>query len=121
MTSKAKRWLVAAAVAVTGAAGVFGFTGGAAMDGFDGAKWQAARGSEPKENPRAGMVKALKAHLRPGMARSEILGLLGPADWETPTSLTYDMGVTFPSIDYEAYVFQFDDSGKLKDHFVKRN
>ena len=96
---------------VAGAAALAAIGSGAALmadDGFDSAGWKQVRGSTARDNPRSAMVPALKTKLKPGMARAEVVDLLGQPETEKGGRLTYNLGVSTYGIDYEYYVIELD-------------
>lgn len=95
-------------------------SGGFAPHGFDAAHWQAQRGSEARDNPRAGMVGDLERLLRPGMTRAEVEALLGMPESQHEGRWIYDLGASPYGIDYEYYVIEFDDAGRLARHQFMR-
>ena len=87
---------------------------------FDKAAWIAAKEEPREDNPRFWMLKAVEAELKPGMSKDEVQMLLGPPDRGSANRFVYDLGYTFPSIDYQEYVIEFDDTGKLSRYLSKR-
>src|SRR5258708_38948647 len=87
--------------------------GGFAPHGFDAARWQAQRGSEARDNPRAGMVGDLERLLRPGMTRAEVAALLGMPESQTGRRWIHDLGARAYGADYEYYGIEVGDGGRL--------
>ena len=69
---------------------------------------------------RFGAALITRSDLGPMIDEQDVLALLGPPDRRNGDRLVYDLGYSFPSIDYEEYVFEFDASGQLTRHFSKR-
>lgn len=90
--------------------------------GFDSDKWKAAQqAGHARDNPRAGMVRELKAQLHPGMTKAEVIALLGQPDTEEkPGRFVYALGMAKFAVDYEYYVIEFDRDGKLARHFLEQ-
>jgi hypothetical protein len=63
--------------------------------------------------PRAGMWTEVRAVLQPGMARSEVLELLGPPDGQDEDTLRYGMGSSPFGIDPDYLTIHFDDDDRL--------
>ena len=112
-----------AVVALVILATAFGVVACGDSDGpptFDKAVWMAAKEEPLEDNPRLWMLRALEAELKPGMNKTEVQELLGPPDRGAANRFVYDLGYTFPSIDYQEYVIEFDDTGKLSRYLLKR-
>ena len=97
-------------------------TAGENTDGFDAALWQAQRGSAERDNPRLSMVGDLEAkHLEAGMTRQEVEALLGPADRvRADGAAVYNLGVSAFGVDWEAYVVEYGDDGRLTRFYQMR-
>jgi len=81
--------------------------------GFDAARWQAQRGSEARDNPRAGMLGDVMRLLKPSMTREAVRALLGAPESERDGRWSYDLGASPYGVDYEYLVIEFDDAGRL--------
>ncbi len=105
---------LAATLALAGCAGT-------APSRFDSAAWQAQRGAEPQQNRRGAMLPALQQALRPGMARDEVIALLGPPDRHDAAagSDVYELGVSGYGVDEAYYQLDYRD-GKLVEHRLQR-
>ena len=91
--------------------------------GFDGALWRAQHSSAALEqdNPRIEMVSTLNQDvLVPGMARDEILILLGPPEYQDREADYYELGRSPLGVDYEQLVIQYK-NGKLVQVAVQRS
>lgn len=91
-------------------------------DSFDASLWRAQHGSTERDNPRSGLVVALERdHLRAGMARSEVIALLGQPERQTARRDQYALGVSPYGIDYEYYVIDYDDNDRVATFSLKRS
>ena len=88
---------------------------------FDADVWKAQNSDAlEQENPRGGMVSALKRdHLEPGTERDEILGLLGPPELQEGETDFYELGRTPWGVSYERLALEYAD-GELVRAFVTR-
>lgn len=78
---------------------------------FDAETWKAQRGAAAGENQRGTMVDALEQAIHVGMARNEVIALLGEpdaTDADTQTD-TYELGVSPVGIDEEVYQIAYRD------------
>ena len=80
---------------------------------FDPAAWRAQAGSTARDNPRGAMVPLLDGRIQRGMARSDVLKLLGPPDAEEPGIESYNAGASPFGIDPEMYVVRYDRDGRV--------
>lgn len=95
---------------------------GVTHDDFDRALWHAQRGSTAFDNPRTGQVAALERdHLRPGMARAEVVALLGEPEVRNATGDRYALGVSPVGVDVEEYVVEYDADDRVVRYRVRRN
>lgn len=84
------------------------------MTQFDQQAWKAMQGSQVADNPRARMVKDLKAnHLKIGMTRAEVETILGEADRTRNGQYLYRLGMGRYSADYSYLALLYDDTGRL--------
>lgn len=91
-------------------------------DDFDRALWHAQRGSTAFDNPRTGQVAALERdHLRAGMARAEVIALLGEPEVRNARSDRYALGVSPVGVDVEEYVVEYDADDRVTGFRVRRN
>jgi hypothetical protein len=97
---------------------IFGF--GPIFGSFEPERWKAERGSDRRDNPRLFMINDLRRRLSPGMARSDVKALLGEPEAKTGNSYIYIIGVPPLSIDYEEFIIEFDDAGKLKKAYTQQ-
>jgi hypothetical protein len=77
---------------------------------FDAEVWKAQHGSDAleQENPRGEMVSALERdHLEPGTARSELLELLGPPEFQDGATDYYELGRTPWGVSYERLAIEY--------------
>ncbi len=83
---------------------------------FDARVWRAQAGSLNPDNPRGPMTSNLRRHhLRRGMARQEVVRLLGEDGGAGPHSLSYTLGAWSGfRIDYDTLDITFDASGRLE-------
>jgi len=89
--------------------------------GFDAALWRAQHGSDARDNPRSGLVPALEREvLRKGMSREEVREILGPPEGETPQRDVYELGASPVGVDYEQYVIEYDEEGKVLSFGLRR-
>ncbi len=91
-------------------------------DSFDAALWRAQYGNTVRDNPRSSLVVALERdHLRVGMARSQVIALLGEPERRTTRRDQYNLGVAPYGIDYEYYVIDYDDHDRVAAFSLKRS
>jgi hypothetical protein len=77
---------------------------------FDADVWRAQHNSDAleQENPRGEMVGALERdHLEPGTARTEILELLGPPEFQDGAIDYYELGRTPWGVSYERLAIEY--------------
>lgn len=89
---------------------------------FEAQAWRAQRGSTAHDNPRVFMVVPLErdGHLREGMARAEVLDLLGPPDRATARNDQYRLGASPVGVDYETYVIDYNEVDQVLRFQVRR-
>lgn len=89
---------------------------------FDAELWRAQRGSSALDNPRVGLVVVLERdHMRPGMSRAEVIGLLGEPDRRQPHSDHYRLGASPVGVDYETYVVEYDEQDRVRSFGIRRS
>lgn len=86
---------------------------------FDSSAWKSQRGAGAQQNQRGTMVASVEKAIHAGMARDEVIQLLGEPDnseaaTETSTD-TYELGVAQYGIDEEFYEIVYQD-GKVASH-----
>jgi hypothetical protein len=92
---------------------------------FEAQVWRAQRGSIEPMNPRGLMIRDLLAnHLSAGVARHEVVQLLGDPDWQgepgdSLPSITYVIGLYSGILDHEFLTLHFDADGKLVSAYVR--
>ncbi|WDS34957.1 hypothetical protein [Pseudoxanthomonas sp.] len=88
-------------------------------DTFDSNAWKAQRGVEFEKNQRVHMLSAMKKFIHVGMARQEIIALLGEPDYSdkdgTQSLDVYYMGIPEFSIDTQQYEIRYQ-NGKITSH-----
>ena len=83
---------------------------------FDKELWRTYLHSIDSDNPRGNMADDLrKNHLQRGMAKQEVLDLLGEPDFDKQAHVfKYNLGMwSGTRIDYDSLDIQFDSSGRL--------
>lgn len=91
-----------------------------AAEGFDGTKWKSLQGSRARDNPRAGMVSQVEERLKAGMTRAEVVQLLGTPEIDDDRRFTYSLGTSAFGVDYEYFIVEFDEEGRVLRHAVRR-
>ena len=84
---------------------------------FDSSTWKSQRGAAAQNNQRGQMVGTLDKVVRAGMARAEVIELLGEPDSSNiDTGVdTYELGVSDYGIDEEYFEIRYQD-GKVASH-----
>lgn len=89
---------------------------------FDSRLWQGQRGSNALDNPRVTLVIPLeRQHLKPGLPRTEVIKLLGEPDRQLPNSDHYKLGASPVGVDFETYVIDYDDQGRVLRYGIRRS
>lgn len=70
--------------------------------------------NDERSTVRHGMLDALERdHLRNGMLRQAVRQLLGPPDVQSAAADEYDLGRSPVGATYEAYVIEYDSTGRV--------
>ena len=118
---KQRWWRLAVAVALLAGLGTILMVN-SRKGAFDPELWQAQRGKDERHNPRGGMVvDLLQTHLRVGMSRLEVQRLLGEPDRRQELRDMYELGVSPYGIDFEYFVIDYDDAGKVTQLRINRS
>jgi len=115
-----KIWIGVCGAGVLLVLGAGGYMATTVAGEFDANRWKALRSSTARENPRAGMIGALKDRLRAGMTRDEVVALLGEPETKDGPRYVYAIGTSAFGVDYEYFVVEFDADGKVTRHMITR-
>jgi hypothetical protein len=80
---------------------------------FQTVKWSAEKDNCFGNNARAGMLEAARQQLKVGMPKQEVLQLFGPPDTSSQSSISYCLGRSTYSVDYENWQIFFDKKGQF--------
>ena len=90
--------------------------------GFDPDAWKSQRGAAPLDNGRGAMVKGVQAAVAEGMARDEVVVLLGEPDSRDPATGTdiYELGVSAVGVDEEYFEVRYRDGRVASRRWARR-
>lgn len=89
---------------------------------FDSDAWKSQRGAAPLDNGRGAMVEGVQAAVAEGMARDEVVALLGEPDSRDPATgtETYELGVSAVGVDEEYFEVRYRDGRVASRRWARR-
>ena len=89
---------------------------------FDPDAWKSQRGAAPQDNRRGAMVEGLKASVREGMPREEVVALLGEPDARNAGTGVdvYELGVSSVGVDEEYYEIRYENGRVASSRWARR-
>lgn len=89
---------------------------------FDSDTWKSQRGVQAADNQRGEMLTSLKAVIKTGMPRADVIKLLGEPDTVNAEAGThvYELGVSELGIDEEYYEIRYQDESIVSHRWARR-
>lgn len=89
---------------------------------FDSASWKSQRGAAPLDNQRGAMVDGVQAVVGEGMARDDVVALLGePDSHDAGTGVDiYELGVSAVGVDEEYFEIRYQGGRVASKRWARR-